>query len=126
MRQRITDHIQSSYGVSPEYPWDKYDDNAVFRHTDNRKWFALIMDVGRDKLGLAGGGKVSVINLKVNDVILHDMLIREEGIMPAYHMNKRHWITVLLDGTVPEEKICELIEVSFMATSSIKRKAGKG
>ena len=122
MRRKINDYIKDQYGVSPEYPWPKYNEHAVYRHKDNKKWFALIMDVGRDKLGLSGKKTVSVINLKIDDVILHDTIIREDGIMPAYHMNKLHWITVLLDGTVPLEKVCALLDISYNATSSKRRK----
>lgn len=55
-------------------------------------------------------------------MFFRDMLIQEDGIMPAYHMNKLHWISVLLDGSVPEEKVRELIDMSFMATASAKKK----
>ena len=122
MRRQINDYIKDQYGVSPEFPWPRYNEHAVYRHKDNKKWFALIMDVGRDKLGLSGKKSVSVINLKIDDVILHDTIIRENGIMPAYHMNKLHWITVLLDGTVPSEKVCALLDISYNATSSKRRK----
>ena len=98
----------------------KYDDNAVFRHSDNRKWFALVMGVRKDKLGLSGEGYVDVMNLKVDDMFLREMLTQQDGIMPAYHMNKQHWISVLLDGTVAEKKIFELIDISFAATASKK------
>ena len=63
-----------------------------------------------------------MINLKIDDMFFRDMLIRESGIMPAYHMNKMHWITVLLDGTVPEDNVFQLIDMSFMATASAKKK----
>ncbi len=65
---------------------------------------------------------VDAMNLKIDDPFFRDTLIREEGIMPAYHMNKLHWITVLLDGTVPEERICDLIDISYMATASARKK----
>ena len=122
MRRQINDYIKDQYGVSPEFPWPRYNEHAVYRHKNNKKWFALIMDVGRDKLGLSGKKSVSVINLKIDDVILHDTIIRENGIMPAYHMNKLHWITVLLDGTVSSEKVCALLDISYNATSSKRRK----
>lgn len=121
-RQAVFDYIRKKYKVSPEYPWRKYDGNAVFRHADNKKWFALAMDVQRNRLGMSGSDYVDVINLKVNDMFFRDMLIQEDGIMPAYHMNKLHWISVLLDGSVPEEKVHELIDMSFMATASAKKK----
>lgn len=122
MREKINDYIKDQYGVTPEYPWPRYNEHAVYRQKDNKKWFALIMDVGRDKLGLSGKTSVSVINLKIDDVILHDTIIRENGIMPAYHMNKQNWITVLLDGTVPADRICALLDISYNATSSKRRK----
>lgn len=122
MRNEINDYIKNQYGIGPEYPWPRYNEHAVYRHKDNKKWFALIMDVGRDKLGLSGKTAVSVINLKIDDVILHDTIIRENGIMPAYHMNKQNWITVLLDGTVPADRICALLDISYNATSSKHRK----
>ena len=122
MRQSIYDYIKKKYKVSPEFPWQKYLGNAVFRHDDNRKWFALIMDVEGDKVGVSGADYVDVINLKVDDMFFRDMIIQEDGIMPAYHMNKMHWITVLLDGTVPEERVKDLIDMSFMATASAKKK----
>lgn len=121
-RQAVFDYIKKKYKVLPEYPWRKDNRSAVFRHADNKKWFALVMDVRRDKLGLSDEDYVDVINLKIDDLFFRDMIIREDGIMPAYHMNKMHWITVLLDGTVPEERVFELIGMSFMATASAKKK----
>lgn len=118
MREKIAEYIKEKYEASPDYPWQKYDNNAVFRHSDNNKWFALVMCVQRCKLGLSGEGDVDVINLKVDDMFFRDMIIQEEGIMPGYHMNKQHWISVLLDGTVDEDRIFDLIHMSFLATAS--------
>lgn len=124
MREKVFAYIKKKYKTSPEYPWAKYDDNAVFRHSDNKKWFALVMGVEKDKLGLSGTEYVDVINLKIDDMMFRDILVQTEGILPAYHMNKEHWITVLLDGTVEENKVYDLIDVSYMATAS-KKKQGK-
>ena len=122
-RQTVFDYIQKKYKVQPEYPWRRYDSNAVFRHADNNKWFALVMDVQGDKVGLNSADYVDVINLKIDDMFFRDMVIQEDGIMPAYHMNKMHWISVLLDGTVPDERVFDLIDMSFLATASAKKKA---
>ena len=122
MRTRLFAYIKKKYKVTPEYPWRKYDDNAVFRHVDNRKWFALVMEVSGEKLGLGTAEPIPVINLKIDDLMFRDMLVQQKGIMPAWHMNKQHWITVLLDGTVPEDQVLDLIDASFMATASAKRK----
>ena len=122
MREFVSQYIKKKYRTSPEYPWRNDQTSAVFRHEDNRKWFALAMEVQRNKLGLSGEEHVDAMNLKIDDPFFRDTLIREEGIMPAYHMNKLHWITVLLDGTVPEERICDLIDISYMATASARKK----
>ena len=107
MRQTVFDYMQKKYQVSPEYPWKKSDKNAVFRHSDNNKWFALVMNIRRDKLGLSGIEHIDVINLKINDMFYRDMILQKMGIIPAYHMNKQYWITVLLDGTVETEMLLD-------------------
>jgi len=121
-RRTVTEYIKKKYGTSPEYLWKRYPDYAVFRHEDNNKWFALVAGVPGSKLGLSGDDPIDMINLKIDDLFFRDMLIREEGIFPGYHMNKLHWISVLLDGTVSEQRVYELIETSFLVTASAKKK----
>ncbi len=121
-RKTFFEYIKKEYKVTPDYPWKKYPDNAVFRHSDNNKWFALVMDVARDKLGQIGAERITVVNLKIADALFRDTIIREEGIIPAYHMNKQNWITVFLDGTVPEERVYDLLDMSYRATASAKMK----
>ena len=122
MKETVFSYIKKKYKVSPEYPWQRDLTSAVFRHTDNRKWFALYMEVAGDRLGLASEAPVPVMNLKIDDMIFRDMLIQQSGIIPAYHMSKQHWITVFLDGTVPKDQVLNLIDSSFMATASAKKK----
>ena len=121
-RQTVFDYIKRKYGTEPEYPWRKNPDHAVFRHKDNGKWFALEAGISGDKVGAPDAEYVDVINLKVADRFFRDMIIREEGIMPAFHMNKLHWISVRLDGTVSEKRVFDLIDMSFLATASAKKK----
>lgn len=94
---------------------------AVFRHTGNRKWFALVMEVPRDKLGLPGTEKFDIVNFKC-DPILISSLRGEPGIFPAYHMNKSSWITAALDGSVPAETIELLLDVSYELTKTKTRR----
>ena len=115
-RQTAFDYIKKKYKVLPEYPWKRYGGNAVFRHTDNKKWFALAAGVQGDKVGLTGTDYVDVINLKI-DPATGDELRSIPGIFPAYHMNRKHWITVVLDDTLSDEEVARLIETSFELTS---------
>ena len=116
MRQLVFDRIEEIYSASPEYLWKRFPGYAVFRHENNKKWFALIADVERIKLGLKGPGAVYVMNVKINDPVFHDVILNEPGILPGYHMNKKHWVSVLLDGTVPEDRVFDLLDMSFEAT----------
>ena len=122
MRDSVFDYIKKKYKTSPEYLWKRYPEYAVFRHADNNKWFALQAAVPEDKLGIDRDEPVQIINVKVDDIFFRDMLINQEGIIPAYHMNKQHWITVLLDGSVKQEQVFDLIDASYMATASAKKK----
>lgn len=115
MRKEIEKYINKKYDILQEYPWDDSPNSTTFKHKNNLKWFALIMEIPYNRLGINKDGNVNIINLKNIPEILGG-LRKDEGILPAYHMNKEHWITVLLDGTVPKQKICDLIDISYDLT----------
>ena len=121
-RKKTEEYIKNQYGIEPDFPWDGDFVTAVFRHKDNRKWFALIMRVSGDRIGLDTNEPVDCMNLKIDDPMLLDMLIHEKGIIPAYHMNKQHWITVFLDGTVKDKKVTDLIDLSYSVTAGKKKR----
>ncbi len=114
-RKSIFDYADKTYQSIPEYLWAKDPDSAVLRHNDNKKWYALIMNISKDKLGLEEEGKVEVINMKCDPQMI-DTLQMTKGIFPAYHMNKRHWISVLLDGSVDDNMVYHLLDISFKLT----------
>ena len=114
-REKIIKYINKKYHNLQEYPWEDKPTYTTFKHENNKKWFALIMDVPFEKLKIKKQGMVDIINLKNIPEIIGS-LRKQSGILPAYHMNKEHWITVLLDGSVNEEKIYELIDVSYELT----------
>lgn len=120
-RQLILDYVYHHYSTSPEFLWKRYPDYAVLRHQDNRKWYAIIMDVARVNLGLEGEGRVDVINLKCPAEMVDDFL-QQTGFLPAYHMNKANWITVLLDGSVDQDTLFFLLNGSFDITATKQTK----
>ena len=125
-RKELEAYILHCYAAAPDYPWADMPRFAVFRHAGNRKWFALIMDVPRDKLGLPGTEKLDVVNFKCDPILLAS-LRGAAGIFPAYHMNKSSWITAALDGSVPAETIELLLDVSYELTRpKPRRKRGGG
>ncbi len=125
LREDVIQHIRDTYGVEPEYLWADTPNAAVFRHPGSRKWFALIMDVAADRLGLPGKEIVDVMNVKCGTVMVGSLL-SEKGFLPAYHMNKEHWISILLDGSVSEEQIFPLLELSYDSVAPKRRKRRSG
>lgn len=108
-------YIKEKYDVEPAFLWEKFPETAAFRHWKNLKWFGVMMTVQKKKLGIDAEGKVEALVIKC-DPILIGTLINGRGYLPAYHMNKEHWITVLLDGSVPENEIYDLIDLSYSLT----------
>ena len=79
VREKVYQYMKKKYGSEPEYLWLRFPDYAIFRHEDNRKWYGLIMDVSRKNLGLPGEGRVDILNVKLDDLLLADMLVQREG-----------------------------------------------
>ena len=122
LKEKVFKYIKKEYGADPEFLWARTPDSAIFRHDDNKKWFALVAPIRYEKLGLKRDGDVYFINLKIDDPVFLDVLLQQEGCFPAYHMNKRYWITVILDGTVSFKDVCSFIDFSYGATASAKKK----
>ena len=123
-RQDLFAHIADTYGITPDYPFEGDFTTAVCRHGDNRKWFAILMEIPKSRLGLGGDGTVNAVNLKISPEMLPSLL-QERGVFPAYHMSKTHWVTVALDGAevcASEEMAEFLTEVSFTLTAKKAKK----
>lgn len=120
-RSLLDKHINSYYGVIAEFPWLSQPTYAVYRHQNNEKWFAVIMQLPKNKIGLAGDKLVHVVNLKCEPLLIGSLIL-ENGIHKAYHMNKNHWITVRLDGSVEFEKIKWLLDLSYDLTDKKGKK----
>ena len=114
-RQEVFDYARQQYGTEPDYPW--MDTNAVLRHADSKKWYAVILEVRRDKLGLNGSGMVDVLNVKCDPILIGSLRLKP-GFHPAYHMNRDKWLTIRLDDSLSPAEIQDLIEMSYQLTSS--------
>ena len=103
--------IKTQFGAEPDFPWPDTPDYCVFR-CPNEKWFALVMKIKYRQLGLTGDEEVWVVNMKADQAEIPN-LIDKKSIFPAWHMNKKHWITVLLTAATDFEKLCELTQKSY-------------
>ena len=124
---RMEARIDEEYNARAEFPWDKYPGNGTFKCSENGKWFAALLTVEFGKLtGDAGTTNphdedetVEVINLKADPDEI-PALVKRPGVYPAYHMNKKHWISVLLDDTLADEQVFRLIRESYRLASEGK------
>ena len=114
-RVELAAYLTDAYSVTGENLFARYPGFQVFRHNGNKKWFAVIMDIPGKNLGLPGEGEISVVNLKC-DTRLIGSFRENAGIFPGWHMNKAHWLSVALDGTVEDEKIKFLVDISYELT----------
>ena len=110
---KVIDYIKNKYGDDVEYLWEKFPDNAVARRSDNSKWYLAILTVGKNRLGFDSDESVEVIDLRADKDALPE-LIKQDNIFPGYHMNKKHWISIILDGSVDIKEIYRYIDQSYI------------
>ena len=118
-RKDIFDYVAKKYATQPEYLWQNSPQNAVLRNNRNEKWYAVVMNVAKEKLGLLSQESIDIINVQCDPIFIGSLL-KESGYVRAYHMNKEKWITVFLDGTVSLEEIKEMIDFSYEITDKKK------
>ncbi len=121
-KQGFFDFVESEYGIRPDYPFEDDGSTAVFRHDINRKWFAIVMSIPRDRLGLEGTASIDIVNLKCSPALIGPVR-NDPGFYPAWHMNKSHWLSAALDGSAEDEVLKFLIDLSFDLTKPKMKKA---
>ena len=120
-KKEFLEYCLDTYSTSPDYPFDEDFETAVLRHASNRKWYALSMRVSRRKFGFESDEVIDVVNLKL-PTEMFGSFGAADGVYPAYHMNKLHWISILLTDA-PEDIVQFLVNVSFEATKTLKKKS---
>ncbi len=118
MKYKMLEYIEKVYNVQIEYLWTSTPANGAFRNHRNGKWFAVLLgDLPKSKLGLKSDEKADVLNLKC-DPMLNFSFVDNERIFKGYHMNKEHWISVLLDGSVSFDELRMLVDMSYELINS--------
>ena len=108
---RITKLINEKYNVSPEFLWDFVQDYGVFRNERSNKWFGIVMNLDKSKILQTETGEVEILNLKLDDNVSKALKIK--GVYSPYHSNKKNWVSIILDNTLSDEKIMELVDLSY-------------
>lgn len=115
-RERIEKKISDRYGCQVEYLWESSPTSGPVRRGDNRKWFGAFLSVSGDRVGLETKETVQLLNVKCHPIMIGSLL-GEKGYLPAYHMNKTNWVSILLDGTLPDGDIMALVDQSYDAVA---------
>ena len=110
--KEIITYVKNKYGDELEFLWEKSPKNAVVRRKSTKKWYAAILTISKRKIGLNSYELVEIINLHNSQEEI-EKLIDNKKYFPAYHMNKKHWCTICLNGTVELEKIYKKIDISY-------------
>lgn len=108
---RITNLINKKYNVFPEFLWSKFPGYGVFRNERSNKWFGIIINIDKSKIVPGESGEIEILNIKLDDEV--NKYLNVNGVYPSYHLNKKNWITIILDDTVSDKKVMELIDISY-------------
>lgn len=120
-RDEIFQYAKERFGTEPEYLWRSFPNHAILRNANNQKWYAIIMDVPKEKLGFKGAERVDVLNVKCDPVMIGSLLMND-GYLPAYHMHKGRWISIILNGSIPPDEIFWLLNISYSITAKEPKK----
>ncbi|MBQ8859374.1 MAG: MmcQ/YjbR family DNA-binding protein [Clostridia bacterium] len=110
--KEIIAYVRDKYDDEFEYLWQKFPDNAIVRRKDNQKWYAALLTVSRRKLRLDSDENAEILDLRARPEDIATT-VDHERYFPGYHMNKKHWITACLDGTIATEELCSMIDTSY-------------
>lgn len=114
-REEILEYAEETYGTLPEYLFAKNPDTAILRNSTSKKWYGAIMNIKKETLGLSGEGTVEIMNVKCDPLLVGSLRL-EKGFLPAYHMNKNSWISILIEDDIPREMILDLLNMSYELT----------
>lgn len=109
LTRRLIEYVREKHGGELEFLWEKYPDTAIWRRQDTRKWYGALMNLPERKLGLDSDKVVDIVDLRGDALALAD----GAQIFPGWHMNKKSWITIRLDGSVAFDEICRRLDESY-------------
>ena len=122
--RKIIKYIRETYSDELEYLWDMFPKYAVWRRKDSRKWYGILLTVPMEKLGMEGTDIIEILDLRIHPDELEEIL-DERKYFFGYHMNKKNWLTICLNESVPLEEICRRIDESYELSAKKKKAHNK-
>lgn len=109
---RLEKYIKEKYNDSPTFEWKTSPDFGIFRNKDTKKWYALLMNINFNKLDKTKNEEVEIVNIKLDENEIIDLL-KQEGFYPAWHMNKKYWISITLNDKIDDKLLFKLVDESY-------------
>ena len=109
---RLEKYIKEKYNDSPTFEWETSPDFGVFRNKDTEKWYALLMNIDMSKLDKTKTGNIEIVNIKLDENEIVDLL-KKDGFYPAWHMNKKYWISITLNDKIDDKLLFKLVDESY-------------
>lgn len=116
---RITELIYNEYHDEPEFPFERFPEYGIFKNRENGKWYAIILNIEKSKLDKKSSLEVEIINVKLDSSKIAELLNRK-GFYEGYHMNKKNWISIILDDSLNDQEIFDYIKESHSYTIKSK------
>lgn len=113
----VIQYIKQKYNDDLEYLWEKFPKNAIWRNKDNNKWYGALLVVEKTKIGIKEEGSIEIIDLLLEPERIEN-IVDNEKYFAGYHMNKKHWITIKLDGSIDINEIYDFIDNSYKLSKS--------
>ena len=110
--KRLIEYVCCKYGDELEFLWKTSPGNAVWRCKDTMKWYGVVLTISKSKLGLTGEDIVEIVDLHATSEQV-EQLLKKDGYYPGWHMNKKYWYTIILDGSISDEELFQCIDESY-------------
>lgn len=110
--KKAIEYIKAQYDDQLEFLWQKFPNYAAVRRKDNKKWYAVFLIITENKLGINSNNSIEILDLRMTTENIEKQ-VDNKNCFFGYHMNKKHWITICLNGDVPNKTIFKLIDESY-------------
>ena len=110
--KEVIQYVKEKYEDDLEYLWKKFPNNAIWRNKKNNKWYGALLVVAENKLGVASDKVVDILDLRYPKDNIRK-IIDNKKVFEGYHMNKEHWITIRLDGSMDINEMFQFIDLSY-------------
>jgi predicted DNA-binding protein (MmcQ/YjbR family) len=110
--KEVEDYILSHCEALSDHSFEEDPTVTIFRRADNNQRFAATKNVGRRSVDAGQSGRIDILNVSLEPRLVTSLRERE-GFRPAWRMNRNRWVTILVNGSVPDDEIRSYIDMAY-------------